>query len=84
MHIQLIKEPLKKFFTIPRGITSKRVASGRVYLRGLAPKLSSEETLQRWKADGDTVSDFAGPGIEPQTSCTNSNILNYGADQPSK
>ena len=43
---------------------------------GLAPgQHSSEETSQRWLAVGDTASDLTGPGIEPQTACTNSNIL---------
>ena len=50
-----------------RGITPKRKTSGGAHLRGLAPgQHSSEETLQRWRAVGDTA-DLTGPGIEPQT-----------------
>ena len=52
-------------------IKTKRVTSGEVHLRGLASgQHSSEETSQRWQAVGNTVSDLTGPGIEPQTSCT--------------
>ena len=37
------------------------------HLRGLAPgQLSFEETLQRWRAVGDNVSDLTGLRIEPQ------------------
>ena len=40
-----------------RGITPKRVASGKVYFRYLAPvQHSSEETSQRWRVVGDAVS----------------------------
>ena len=40
-----------------RRITPKRVTSCRAHLRGLAPGLhSSEETSQRWRVVGDTVS----------------------------
>ena len=47
--------------------------SGKAYLRGLAlGQRSSEETSQRWRAVGDTVSDLACPGIEPVTSRTDS------------
>ena len=49
-----------------RGITPKRVTSGRAHLRGLAPGLhSSEETLQLWQAIDDTA-DLTGPGNEPR------------------
>ena len=55
-----------------RGITLKRVTSSGAHLRGLAPGLhSSEETSQWWRAVGDTA-DLTGPGIEPQTSRTDS------------
>ena len=38
------------------GITPKRVTSGGVHLRGLAPgQHSSEETSQRWQAVGDNA-----------------------------
>ena len=50
-------------------IMSKRVTSGGVHLRGLAPgQHSSEETSQRWRVVGDTVSDLTDPGFEPGTS----------------
>ena len=40
-----------------RRITPKRVMSCGAHLRGLAPGLhSSEETSQRWRVFGDTVS----------------------------
>ena len=59
-----------------RGITLKRVASGGVYLRGLAPGLqSSEETSQRRRVVGNTAYDLTGPGFEPQTSLTDSKVL---------
>ena len=47
--------------------------SSRTDLCGLAPGQHSfeESPLQR-QAVGDTASDLTGPGIEPQTSCTNS------------
>ena len=47
-----------------RGITSKRVTSGGVHLRGLAPgQHSSEETSQRTGAAGNTASDLTETGI---------------------
>ena len=49
-----------------RRITPKRVTSCGAHLRGLAPgQHSSEETSQR-------CADLTGPGIEPQTSQTDS------------
>ena len=49
-----------------RGITPKRVTSGKIHLRGLAPgHHSSEETSLRWRVVRDTVYDVTGPGIEP-------------------
>ena len=64
-----------------RGITPKRVTSGRAHLRGVAPEQhSSEETSQRRRAVVDTVSDLAGPGIEPQTYGTDSNVRNNSAN----
>ena len=54
-----------------RGITLKRVASGGAYLRSLASgQHNSEETSQRWRTVGDTVSDLTEPGFESQTSRT--------------
>ena len=39
-----------------RGMVPKRVTSGGAQFRGTAPGLlSSEETLQQWRAIGDTV-----------------------------
>ena len=53
-----------------------RVTSDGVYLRGFGPgQHSSEETSQRWRGIGDTVSDFIDPGIEPKTSRTDSDVL---------
>ena len=47
----------------------KRVTSGAVHLRGLAPgRHSSEKTLQQWRH----CADLTGPGIEPHTSRTDS------------
>ena len=55
------------------------------YIRGITPKHetsdlapgphSSEETLQRWRAVGDIVSDLTGPGIEPQNLLSDGNVL---------
>ena len=53
--------------------TPKRVTSCGAHLRGLAPgQHSSEETSQRWRVVGDAVPILTGPGIEPQTSRTDS------------
>ena len=48
------------------GITPKRAKrSGEVHRRSLAPgRHSSEETSQRWRVVGDTVSDLTEPGFE--------------------
>ena len=52
-----------------RVITPKRVTSGGAHLRDLAPGLhSSEKTSQPWRH----CVDLTGPGIEPQTSPTDS------------
>ena len=51
-----MKQKSKSNFHYTRGITPKRVMSYGANLRGLAPGLhSSKETLQRWRAVGDTV-----------------------------
>ena len=64
--MHFIKSKSNLHFT--RGITPKRVTSCGAHLRGLAPGLhSSEETSQRWHC-----ADLTGPGIEPQTSRTES------------
>ena len=53
------------------------VTSGGVYLRGIAHRQhSSEETLLRLRAVGDTVSYFADPRIKPQTSRVDSGVFN--------
>ena len=60
----VLKVELNLHYT--RAITWKRVTSGGAGPRGLAPKqYNFEETSQRWRAVGDTVSDLADPGIEP-------------------
>ena len=62
------------FYT--RGITPKLVTSGGAHLSGLASgQHSFEETLQWSRAVGDNVPDLTDPGIEPQTSRTDSSVL---------
>ena len=57
-------------YTCAHGITPKRVTSGRVHLRNLAPRLhSSEVRLHRWKSRWRHLN---GPEVEPPTSRTNS------------
>ena len=57
-------------------------ACNEAHLRVLAPEQrSSEETSQRWQAFGDTVSDLSGPGIEPATSRTDSDVVNNLANR---
>ena len=52
----------KSNFHYTRGNTPKRITSGGIHLRGLAPgQHSSEDTSQRWRAVGDTVSDSTAP-----------------------
>ena len=59
-----------------RGITPKRVASGRGYLRRLASEQhSSEETSQRCRTVDHTVPDLADLGFEPKIYRTDSNVL---------
>ena len=58
-----------------RGITPKRVMSGGYHLRNLAPRQHSlEEMSQRWRTD------LNDPGIEPQTSSTESDVLTNKAN----
>ena len=58
------------------GITPKRVTSGGVRIRSLAPgRHNSKETWLRWRAVSDNVSDLTDPGIEPQTFCTDSDVF---------
>ena len=59
---------------------TKRVTRGGIHLGGLAPgQHSSEGTSQRWRAVGDSVSDFTVPRLESHTSRSDSNIFNYYA-----
>ena len=56
-----------------RRISPKRVTSGRTHLRGLAPgQYCSEKTSQQRRVFSETVLDLIGPGIEPQTSRSDS------------
>ena len=65
-----------------RGITPKRVTSGGINLRDLAPGLhSSEETSQRWRVIGDIVSDLTGPRIEPKTYRADDNIFSHNVNR---
>ena len=49
------RDKIKLNFYCTRGITPKRVTSGGARFRGTAPGLlSSEETLQQWRAIGNT------------------------------
>ena len=49
-----------------RGMTPKRVTSGGAHLRGSVPgQHSSEETSQRCRVIGDTVSGSIDPGLDP-------------------
>ena len=57
-------------------------SNGGIHLRGLASdQHSSEEPWQRWRAVDDAVLDLTGPGVEPTTSCTNSDVLQYRSNQ---
>ena len=58
------------------------VTSGEAHLYSLAPgQHSYKETLhKRWRAIGDTVFDFTGPGIEPQAFRTDNKVLNHYAN----
>ena len=59
-----------------RGITLKKITSGEVHLRGLAPAQDNCEKLsQRWRVVVDTVTDLTGSGIEPQIFRTDSVAL---------
>ena len=66
-----------------RGITLKRVTSGRAHLLGLAPaQHSCERTSQHWQAVGDTVSDLTGRKLKFDTSRTYSDVVNNWANHP--
>ena len=48
------------------GITTKRLTSNGIHLRGLARgQHSFEEKTQKWRAAGYTVFSFTRPGFEP-------------------
>ena len=71
---------LKSNLHYTRVILIKRVTSGGVHLRSLAPgQHSFEETSQRWRAVGDTVSNLIDPGIEPTTSRADSDVFHHFA-----
>ena len=78
LHTSQEKSPRKKvtmilFYKIKPLLYSQYyiVACSEMHLRSLAPgQRSSEETSQRWRVVGDTVSNLTTPGIESQTSCT--------------
>ena len=57
-------------------ITPKRAASSGAHLRDLAPgQHIYEETSQRWRIIGNTVSDLTDLVIEPQIYRTDSNVM---------
>ena len=71
-------EILKSYPHYTLGVTHKRVTSCGPISAALAPgRHSSEETSQQWRVVGETMSDLIGPGIESQTSHTNSDVLNH-------
>ena len=64
-------------------ITPKRVTNGGAHLRGLAPgQHSSEETSQRWRAVGGTLSALTSPEINPMTFRVDSDVSNHHATRP--
>ena len=61
----------------------KHGTSDEVHLSGLAPGYhSSEETSQRWRFFGDTVSNLTGSEIEPQIFRADSDVFNHHTDRP--
>ena len=59
-----------------RDIPPKRVTNGGNHLRGLAPgQHSSEETSQRWRAVGNSVSKWTTSRIKPMTYSADNNVL---------
>ena len=65
-----------------RGITSKRVTSGRAHLHDLAPmQHSCEEVSQQWRAVGDSVTALSDPGIEPRTPRADSDVIILSANR---
>ena len=56
----------------------KRVTSGWVHLRNLAPGQHSSEEMSQWRQTvGNTTSNWTSPVIKPQTSRTDNNVLPY-------
>ena len=76
----MMPENHQKNLHYTHGLTPKRVTSGGAHLRGLvSEQYSNEET---WQADNNTVSNFTGEGIEPQTFLTNSDVLKHCVNRP--
>ena len=74
----LLRVEVKSNRHYSRIITPKRLNEERAYPGSLAPgQNNSEETSQRWRAVGDTVSDFTDPGFKSQTSRTGSNFIYF-------
>ena len=70
-----LKQPSESDHYYTRSVTPKRVTSGGVHHRVLARgQHSSEETFQRLRAVGDTVSNFTALGIEPHTFRTDRDV----------
>ena len=67
LHFNFLNFKKKKNFHCTRGITPKRVTSGGVHLRSVAPG-NIATVASRWRH----CADLTGPGIKPQTSRTDS------------
>ena len=77
----MIKKRSNLCYTI--GVSRKGVTSGGARLRGLTPgQHNSEETSQRLRAVGDTLSDLTGPGIEPQFFRVDIDVINNRTNPP--
>ena len=64
------------------GITPKSVTRSGAHLCGIAPgQHSSDETWRRWRAVGSTAYNSSGPGIEPQTSHDDSDVIKPNANR---
>ena len=70
-------------FDDTRAITPKRVTSGGIRLRSLAPgQQSSEETSQQWRVAGDAVSDMTGSENKPMISRIDGDDVNHYVKRP--
>ena len=80
-YVVFIHSKIKKTYLHHTGVaTPKHVTSGGVRL---APGLlNSEETLQRWRAIGNTLSNLTRSIIELQTSRTDEEVFNHYASMP--